>query len=107
MLSAKPVGYSLTCSTVRGELISSPRRKMDLWVSTSDNWKASKPSSSLTLFSTRREDDKREMAVMLAIMCSYYVEVMDEGGGLSSKRDRKPIQSRGGIDVWRDLAGNS
>lgn len=45
---------TLTCSTVRGELISSPRRIMDLCVSTSESWKASKPRSSLATFSTKR-----------------------------------------------------
>lgn len=52
----------LTCSTVRGELISSPRRNMDLWVRTSDNWKVSKPSSSLALFNTGKERDGEHTA---------------------------------------------
>jgi len=56
--SAAAVAHTrtLTCSTVRGELISSPRRIMDLCVSTSESWKASKPSRSLAMFST---DNKR------------------------------------------------
>lgn len=46
---------TLTCSTVRGELISSPRRIMDLCVSTSESWKASKPRRSLAMFSTNNK----------------------------------------------------
>lgn len=54
---AEAVAYTrtLTCSTVRGELISSPRRIMDLCVSTSESWKASKPRRSLAIFSTNNK----------------------------------------------------
>lgn len=45
-------GCVVTCSTVRGEQISSPLRIMERWVNTSDNWKESRPSSSLTLLTT-------------------------------------------------------
>lgn len=42
----------VTCSTVSGEQISSPLRIMERWVNTSDSWKESRPSSSLTLLTT-------------------------------------------------------
>lgn len=44
----------LTCSIVSGEQISSPLRIIERWVSTSDSWKASRPSSSLALVTTER-----------------------------------------------------
>lgn len=49
---ARWVGCVVTCSTVRGEQISSPLRIMERWVNTSDSWKESRPSSSLTLLTT-------------------------------------------------------
>lgn len=46
------VGCVVTCSTVSGEQISSPLRIMERWVNTSDSWKESRPSRSLTLLTT-------------------------------------------------------
>lgn len=51
------VCHVVTCSTVRGEQISSPLRIMERWVNTSDSWKESRPSSSLTLLTTETHTD--------------------------------------------------
>lgn len=47
----------LTCSIVSGEQISSPLRIIERWVRTSESWKASSPSSSLTLVITGRRTE--------------------------------------------------
>lgn len=52
------VGCTVTCSTVSGEQISSPLRIMERWVNTSDSWKESRPSNSLTLLTTETHTDR-------------------------------------------------
>lgn len=56
-------GVIVTCSTVSGEQISSPLRIMERWVNTSESWKESRPSSSLTLLTTENTQRSTSAAV--------------------------------------------
>lgn len=53
------VGCGVTCSTVSGEQISSPLRIMERCVNTSDSWKESSPSNSLTLLTTETHNHQQ------------------------------------------------
>lgn len=80
---------TLTCSTVRGELISSPRRIMDLCVSTSESWKGSKPRRSLATFSTERKTHVFLLHGSPSLI-GIFLQLGEEIPGTSTRQVTKP-----------------